>query len=200
MSRQLFYSADYARHERPRGLPDGRMLQRGPGSATDCEPRVARKSDRQGRLNSPVTTRTANRHRGRTDPVRRNTLLESAGLPTSDLDDAQLQHFFFIGTASVPDRDSSGSSCAASMRCCAHLSSPRQPARAAPAPHLSGMPSTCAVAGRARPVPSHDDCGGLLRAPRLCPHRPRGAPESIRSTREFADICPASSAFMVKHL
>ena len=26
------------------------------------------------------------------------------------------------------------------------------------------------------------------------------APESIRTTREFASICPASSAFMVKHL
>jgi N-acetylglutamate synthase-like GNAT family acetyltransferase len=26
------------------------------------------------------------------------------------------------------------------------------------------------------------------------------APAEIRATREFADICPASSAFMVKHL
>ncbi len=26
------------------------------------------------------------------------------------------------------------------------------------------------------------------------------APETIRSTREFADICPASSVLMVKHL
>jgi len=26
------------------------------------------------------------------------------------------------------------------------------------------------------------------------------APESIRGTREFASLCPASSAFMIKHL
>jgi amino-acid N-acetyltransferase len=35
---------------------------------------------------------------------------------------------------------------------------------------------------------------GYQRAPR------ESAPEAIRATREFAGICPASSAFMVRHL
>jgi hypothetical protein len=88
-------------------------------------------------------------------------LLEVEGLPASDLTEAHLQHFFFIGT--------------------------------------DGMPSALAHVVRAlylltATAESFFEHRGYRRIDRA------KAPSAIQSTREFASLCPASSAFMIKQL
>jgi amino-acid N-acetyltransferase len=127
-------------------------------------------------------------------------LLESAGLPTSDLEGARLQHFFFIGTASTPIG-------LVGLELCGEHALLRSLV-VAPSARTGGS-GTALVAyaeahARSRGVRDvylltttaenfFARCG-YVRIGR------EAAPGPIRSTREFADICPSSSAFMVKHL
>ena len=127
-------------------------------------------------------------------------LLASADLPTSDLTDAQLQHFFYTGTAAAPTGlvglelygvfallrslvvAPSARACGAGTALLEHA---ELHARSRGVRKLFLLTTT-----------AEDFFGrrGFVRVAR------ESAPESIRSTREFAEICPASSAFMVKHL
>ena len=127
-------------------------------------------------------------------------LLASADLPTSDLSTSQLQHFFYLGSADLPTGlvglELYGKS--ALLRSLI----------VAPAARASGA-GTALVQYAESHARSHGirdlylltttaeeffGQRGYSRAAR------ETAPESIRSTREFADICPASSTLMVKHL
>jgi amino-acid N-acetyltransferase len=127
-------------------------------------------------------------------------LLTSAGLPTSDLTQELLAHFFYSGSATapsgliglefcgphallrslvvIPDSRSNGLGSALLDHAEAH-------ARAAGARSLFLLTTTAESFFRRR---------GFVSAQR------DSAPVEIRSTREFADICPASSAFLVKRL
>jgi amino-acid N-acetyltransferase len=127
-------------------------------------------------------------------------LLESAGLPTSDLDDAQLQHFFFIGTETVPiglvGLELYGEH--ALLRSLVVAPSARDGGAGTA---LVAHAEAHALSQGARDVylltTTAEDFfarRGYVRIGR------EAAPEPIRSTREFSEICPASSAFMVKHL
>lgn len=127
-------------------------------------------------------------------------LLESAGLPTSDLDGAQLQHFFYIGSASVPIGLVGLELCGehALLRSLAVAPSARAGGAGTA---LVGHAEAHARSQGARDVylltTTAEDFfarRGYVRIGRAA------APEPIRSTREFSDICPASSTFMVKHL
>ena len=128
------------------------------------------------------------------------TLLTSAGLPISDLTHELLAHFFYSGSAAapsglvglefcgphallrslvvIPNCRSSGLGSALVDHAEAH-------ARAAGAQSLFLLTTTAEAFFRRR---------GYVSA-----QRPSAPPE-IRGTREFADICPASSAFLVKRL
>jgi amino-acid N-acetyltransferase len=128
------------------------------------------------------------------------SLLKSAGLPTSDLDGAQLQHFFFIGTASVPIGLVGLELCGDHALLRSLVVAPSARAGGA-GTALVGHAETHARSQGARDVylltTTAEDFfarRGYVRIGR------EAAPEPIRSTREFADICPASSAFMVKHI
>lgn len=125
-------------------------------------------------------------------------LLDAAGLPSSDLTDAMLAHFFFIGSprrplalvgleplgetallrslAVAPGARSNGAGSAL-------LAHAEQYAR------LQGVRSLYLLTTTAdRFFERH----GFSRIGR------DAVPDSIRSTREFAEICPASSTIMVK--
>ncbi len=87
------------------------------------------------------------------------------------------------------------------MRCCDRSSWHHPPAPAAPGRPWSSTPKTHARSQGVRDVylltTTAEDFfarRGYVRIGR------EKAPRTIRSTREFADLCPASSAFMVKHL
>ena len=154
----------------------------------------------QGRL-SPAVTRAVEMDIA-AGPTRSGAtrLLESAGLPTSDLDGAQLQHFFFIGTASVPTG-------LVGLELCGEQALLRSLAVAPSA--REGGAGTALVEHAEAHARSHGARDVYLLTTTAADFFARrgyvrigreAAPESIRSTREFADICPASSALMVKHL
>lgn len=178
------------------------MLQRGHSlrAGLRTESRIQKVEIGEGRLGSPVTR--ASDVDIAAGPTRCGAmrLLESAGLPTSDLDGAQLRHFFFIGTAADPIG-------LVGLELCGEHALLRSLV-VAPSGRTGGAGT--ALVGHAE---AHARSQGvrdvyLLTTTAEDFFRRRGyvrigreaAPEPIRSTREFADICPTSSALMVKHL
>lgn len=127
-------------------------------------------------------------------------LLDSAGLPASDLTDAMLEHFFFVGTTEVPialvGLELFGDH--ALLRSLV----------VAPSSRAAGMGSTLvdhaenyakfrgvrALYLLTTTADGFFERRGFARAAR------DSVPASIRSTREFAEFCPASSTIMVKSL
>jgi amino-acid N-acetyltransferase len=127
-------------------------------------------------------------------------LLESASLPASDLTDAHMAHFFFAG----PESPLTG---VVGLELCGGDALLRSLAVAS---MLRSKGLGSALVDRAE---SHARSHGarsmyLLTTTAEEFFRRRGyrslpraeAPPGIRETREFADMCPASSAFMVKIL
>ncbi|MEX0735418.1 MAG: arsenic resistance N-acetyltransferase ArsN2 [Steroidobacteraceae bacterium] len=127
-------------------------------------------------------------------------LLEGANLPTVDLTDGHLEHFFFLGARTAPfglvgleihGRD-------ALLRSLVVASDFRAAgAGSALVEHAEGYARTRSVDAiyllttTAEPFFAHRGYGRIEHGE---------APASIRSTREYSDICPTSSALMVKHL
>ncbi|HEY7379465.1 MAG TPA: arsenic resistance N-acetyltransferase ArsN2 [Steroidobacteraceae bacterium] len=127
-------------------------------------------------------------------------LLEAAELPCADLTDAHMEHFFYSGPAPAPfglvglefhganallrslvvapPQRSSGLGAALVAHAEAH-------ARARGARSIFLLTTTAEAFFKRR---------GYVLAAR------EAAPEEIRATREFAEICPASSAFLCKTL
>jgi len=127
-------------------------------------------------------------------------LLASADLPTEDLTEAHCEHFFFTGPAScptglvgleifdgvallrslvvTPENRGQGGGAALLEHAQAH-------ARGRGARELYLLTTT---AGQ------YFEKNGFVRAAR------DAAPVAIRNTREFADICPSGSAFMMRRL
>ncbi len=127
-------------------------------------------------------------------------LLTSARLPVEDLTDRHCEHFFYTGAEAAPDglvglelfgdvallrslvvADALRGSGAGSML----LAHAENHARGQGVTHLYLLTTTAERFFARR---------GYVRASR------QTAPPAIRATREFAGICPASSAFMVKQL
>jgi amino-acid N-acetyltransferase len=126
-------------------------------------------------------------------------LLRSAHLPTSDLTAAHMKQFFYSGSDAQPDGMIGLELCGTQVLLRSLV--------VAPALRSTGLGSALL-----RHAESHvRDLGMrsiyLLTTTAEPFFRRRGyeladraeAPAAIRATREFADICPASSAFMVKH-
>ena len=127
-------------------------------------------------------------------------LLNAAALPSSDLTDAHMEHFFYCGSADAP-----------TALVGLELRGPSALLRSLvvrPDCRSTGIGKTLVEyaesQARARGVramylltttaaPFFERRGYRLAARET-------APAEIRSTREFSDICPASSAFMVKQL
>lgn len=128
------------------------------------------------------------------------SLLEASDLPAADLTPEHMQHFFYAGSASdpralvgveihgtdallrslvvAPELRSSGLGSALVRRAESH-------ARA------RGLRAMYLLTTTAEPFFAHRGYARLERA---------DAPAGIRGSREFADICPASSVFMFKPL
>ena len=127
-------------------------------------------------------------------------LLRSEGLPASDLTEAHLAHFFYSGSATAPSGLVGLEFCGPyallrslivipAFRSCglgrALVDHAESHARAEGAQALFLLTTT---------AESFFQRHGYASAERA------SAPAEIRGTREFTDICPASSAFMVKRL
>jgi amino-acid N-acetyltransferase len=127
-------------------------------------------------------------------------LLRAAQLPTEDLTDSHLQHFFMASSPSAPvglvGLELHG--CDALLRSLV----------VDPTSRTEGIGSQLVEHAenyaRARGVESvyllTTTAEGFFAQRGYSRIDRRHAPESISTTREFSSICPASSAFMVKHL
>jgi amino-acid N-acetyltransferase len=128
------------------------------------------------------------------------SLLEGAGLPTVDLSDAHMEHFFYSGPARAPTGlvGLELFECQALLRSLvvsdtarsrglgsALLAQAEEHARAAGVREIYLLTTTAEEFFKRR---------GFSTAAR------EDAPPAIRQSREFAAICPASSAFMIKRL
>jgi len=127
-------------------------------------------------------------------------LLEAEGLPASDLTEAHLQHFFFTGTDRAP-------SALVGLEIYGQDALLRSLVVSAVA-RTQGLGSALvlhaeqyAAAHQVRALylltitaESYFEHRGYRRIARA------EAPPSIQSTREFASLCPVSSAFMFKRL
>jgi amino-acid N-acetyltransferase len=154
----------------------------------------------QGRLTPPVT-RASGFDIAVTPTLSGATrLLESAGLPTSDLDGAQLRNFFYVGTAS----GLIGLIGLELLGTCALLRS-------------LVVAQSVRTGGMGTALLGHAECHARSQGVRdlflltttaedffarrgFVRVRREDAPPPIRATREFAGICPASSVLMTKRL
>jgi amino-acid N-acetyltransferase len=127
-------------------------------------------------------------------------LLKAAALPSADLTDAHMEHFFFCGSPAAPvglvgveflGRD-------ALLRSLV----------VAPDLQRSGMGSALVDEAESHARSRGATAIFLLTTTAAEYFKRRGyvlsertsAPEPIRASREFADLCPASAALLVKHL
>lgn len=135
-------------------------------------------------------------------PARRGveSLLSAAGLPSADLTDDHLEHFFFAGAPDMP----TGLVGLELHGDVALLRSLAVAADARAAGLGSALVAHAETYARSRAVRSLY----LLTTTAEAFFARRGyaridrdrAPVSIRATREFGELCPTSSAFMFKHL
>jgi amino-acid N-acetyltransferase len=127
-------------------------------------------------------------------------LLQTQGLPVSDITDERLEHFFFIGSDGSPvglvGLEIYGAD--ALLRSLAVGASARtQGLGAALVRHAENYASALnvrAVYLLTMTAEAFFERRGYRRVDRT------EAPPAIQSTREFASLCPTSSAFMVKRL
>jgi amino-acid N-acetyltransferase len=127
-------------------------------------------------------------------------LLEAEGLPASDLTEAHLEHFFFTGADGAPSalvgleiygRDALLRSLVVSAIARTQgLGS----ALVLHAEEYAAAHQVRALYLLTTTAESYFEHRGYRRIDRA------EAPSAIRSTREFASLCPADSAFMIKRL
>ena len=127
-------------------------------------------------------------------------LLESAGLPTSDLTDRHMDAFFYAGSASAPGamvgveiygEDALLRSLIVSPALRGHGLGQRLVAKVEQYAKARGVRTVYLLTTTAEHF-------FLVRG--YSPAAREAAPASIRSTTEFAGLCPASSTFLSKQL
>jgi amino-acid N-acetyltransferase len=127
-------------------------------------------------------------------------LLEAEGLPASDLTEAHLQHFFYAGTDGAP-------SALVGLEIYGQDALLRSLVVSAVA-RTQGLGSALVLYAEQYAAARQVRALYLLTTTAESYFEHRGyrridraeAPSAIQSTREFAGLCPANSAFMVKRL
>jgi amino-acid N-acetyltransferase len=127
-------------------------------------------------------------------------LLNTAGLPVSDLTDAHMEHFFYCGAAHAPTGMVGLEFCGRDALLRSLVVAPAQRNKglgAALVRHAEAHARSCGA--RALYLLTTTAQAFFARQGYAAADRAQ-APQAIRATREFADICPASSALLVKLL
>ncbi len=127
-------------------------------------------------------------------------MLEAEGLPASDLTESHLEHFFFTGAGGAP-------SALVGLEIYGHDAPLRSLVVSAVA-RTRGLGSALVLHAEEYAAAHQVRAIYLLTTTAQPYFEHRGyrridrakAPPSIQSTREFAGLCPASSAFMIKRL
>jgi amino-acid N-acetyltransferase len=127
-------------------------------------------------------------------------LLESADLPVSDLTDAYMEHFFYVGPASAPIGLVGVEMCGVDALVRSLVVSPEH--------RSAGLGQTLVAHAESHAWEQGARAIYCLTTTAEAFFRRRGyvdadrdrAPAAVRETREFSAICPASSTFLVKKL
>ena len=127
-------------------------------------------------------------------------LLESAGLPVSDLTDAYMEHFFYVGPASAPIGLVGVEMCGVDALLRSLVVNPEH--------RSAGLGQTLVAHAESHAWGQGARAIYCLTTTAETFFRRRGyvdadrdrAPAAVRETREFSAICPVSSAFLVKKL
>jgi amino-acid N-acetyltransferase len=143
---------------------------------------------------------TAEAIRARPSRAAAVALLDAAELPSADLTDGHMEHFFYCGSADAP-----------TALVGLELRGPSALLRSLvvhPDSRSTGIGKTLVEYAESHARGRGVRAMYLLTTTASAFFQRRGysmvarenAPAEIRATREFSDICPASSAFMVKQL
>lgn len=127
-------------------------------------------------------------------------LLEAAGLPAVDLTDRHMQHFFYCGPATAPTALVGVEFCGPNALLRSLVVTPGHRSKGLGAVLARRAEGYARDRGaRAIYLLTNTAESFFKRLGYIAADR-ETAPDGIRATREFSDICPASSAFLVKHL
>jgi amino-acid N-acetyltransferase len=128
------------------------------------------------------------------------TLLQSASLPASDLTDAHMEHFYFCGPAGNPAGLIGLEICGPDALLRSLVVAPDHRAGGIGGRLLNHAEAEARRMGiRTLYLLTTTAEAFFARRGYVAADREK-APPDIRSTREFAGLCPASSAFMLKAL
>jgi amino-acid N-acetyltransferase len=126
-------------------------------------------------------------------------LLRSAGLPVSDLTESHLKHFFYCGSAAEPEGLIGLELYGQQALLRSLVVAPALRSKGVGGVLLGHAESHAREAGVQSIFLLTTTAETFFRQQGYVTMDRANAPASIRATREFAYICPASSAFMVKH-
>lgn len=127
-------------------------------------------------------------------------LLTAADLPASDLTDAHMQNFFYCGSAAQPTALVGLEPCGPDALLRSLVVSPAHRRSGLGSALLEHAESFARARGSRALYLLTTTAEEFFAGRGYEPVSRESAPAAVRATREFSDLCPASSAFMMKKL
>jgi amino-acid N-acetyltransferase len=127
-------------------------------------------------------------------------LLASADLPSTDLTRALMEHFFFVGPPDSPEGLVGLELCGPDVLLRSLVVVPQRRSTGLGRTLVAHAEAHAHVRGAIAIYCLTTTAEGFFRRLGYVDADRDKAPSAIRATREFSGICPASSAFLVKHL
>jgi amino-acid N-acetyltransferase len=127
-------------------------------------------------------------------------VLQSAALPVEDLTDDHMEHFFYAGSASMPTGIVGIELCGSGALLRSLAVDPKSRGLGLGRALVTKAESHARAHGALAIFLLTTTAEDFFRSLGYASADRANAPAEIRATREFASLCPASSAFMVKHL
>lgn len=127
-------------------------------------------------------------------------LLEASDLPTADLNDGHMEHFFYCGPAAGPTALIGVELCGPNALLRSLVVAPAHRSKGLGAVLVRHAENYARDRGASSMYLLTTTAESFFKRHGYVEADRETAPEEIRATREFSDICPASSAFLVKHL
>lgn len=127
-------------------------------------------------------------------------VLQGAALPIEDLTDSHMEHFFYAGSAAMPTGIVGVELCGSGALLRSLVVDPKSRGLGLGRALVEKAESHARTNGAESIFLLTTTAEAFFRSLGYATADRAGAPSEIRATPEFASICPASSAFMVKQL
>jgi amino-acid N-acetyltransferase len=132
--------------------------------------------------------------------VTATALLDTAGLPTADLTDAYMEHFFYVGLPSAPLALVGVEMCGGNALLRSLVVAPQHRSAGLGQALVAHAESYAQAQGVRALYCLTTTAEAFFRRRGYVDADRERAPTAIRQTREFSAICPVSSAFLIKRL